>query len=187
MPKKFTGSTSFIIPDNASAGMSSSFAGSPFSAGFYNISSGGSQGMYINYLDSIFMSRRIKNYVAKQFVDSPIFTEDVEYLAKNNDEKILYIHSVLDFSLVKLELLSPLYTISYVSLNPDHIVPVLDAYINALIELNNELNIDSTVLEIIPLDAALKPSSPFSPNRKFLVVISVSILFNVNFWIINSP
>ena len=46
-------------------------------------------------------------------------------------------------------------------------------------KLNDDLNIDSDVLQIVPLDEALIPTSPSFPNRKKLMIIGVFLSFSL--------
>ena len=86
---------------------------------------------------------------------------------------------------ITLEQKEGVYIISYISKDPDIILPVLNAYLNALIQLNDELNIDSDVLQIIPLDEAIEPKGAFFPNQKKLILIAIAIaLFGVGGYLI---
>ena len=64
-------------------------------------------------------------------------------------------------------------------------MPVLNAYLNALIQLNDELNIDSDVLQIIPLDEAIEPKESFFPNPKKLSLIAIALaIFGVGGYLV---
>ena len=97
----------------------------------------------------------------------------------NQTQQIDTVIGTLAFSKnITLEQEEGFYIMSYINKDPSIILPVLNAYLNALIQLNDELNIDSDVLQIIPLDEAIEPKGAFFPNKlKFiLVAIIISIV-----------
>jgi len=67
------------------------------------------------------------------------------------------------------------HVITYRHTNPSVLLPVLDAYLNALINLNDELNIDSDKLQIVPLDEAVEPKGAVFPNQKKLILIAIML------------
>jgi hypothetical protein len=58
---------------------------------------------------------------------------------------------------VVLEVKEGVHVMSFQHATPDVLFPVLDVYLDALIQLNEELNIDSDALHVIPLDEAVTP------------------------------
>ena len=173
LPKRYKASTTFFLPESTvDVGSTNSILG-VFGVSMLN---SGTSGIYSTYIMPIFNSRRIKHYVATQFLDHPTFVNDPNFQDIEDNKKINYIIGAFNFSKnVELKVKEGVYVISFQHAKPDVLLPVLDAYLDALIQLNEELNIDSDALQIIPLDEAVTPKSAFYPNLKKLLIISISL------------
>ena len=184
LPKKYKASTTFLMPKTTSVGIGVGLLSSlGYSTGGSH--SGGQSGIYSTYLIPIFNSNRIKVYVANTLIDNPFFSDNAEFKLLNQQDQINYILGVLNFSdNLVLEQKKGVNVIEFIHENPKIILPVLNAYLNALIQLNDELNIDSDVLQIIPLDEAIEPKSYFSPNIKYLIAINLVLSFLILFSIL---
>jgi hypothetical protein len=176
LPKKYTATTTFIIP-KATSGLSGR-SGILASLGYSAISGGGTSGLYSTYLMPIFKSNRMKEHVAQTFFDHPLFANDKVFLNGSYRFKTNYIISRLNLAkAVELNQRDGVHSISYKTKNRDLILPVLDTYLASLIELNEALNIDSDVLQIIPLDKAITPQTYFFPNLKKMIGLFAGIAF----------
>ncbi len=173
LPKKYKASTTFFLPEST---VDVGSAGSILGVFGVSMLNSGTSGIYSTYVMPIFNSRRIKQYVATQFLDHPTFVNDPNFQDIEENKKINYIIGAFNFSEnIKLEIKEGMYVISFQHAKPDVLLPVLDAYLDALIQLNEELNIDSDALQIIPLDEAVTPTGAFYPNLKKLLIISISL------------
>ena len=179
LPKKYKASTTFLLPEVESS-VGGNLLGS-FGFGFSSTFDSGASGIYSGYIMPIFNSRRIKKYVAKQFLDHSMFVTDSIFQKIDDDNKIGYIIGVLGIRAVELQLSAGVYVISFEHNNPEILLPVLEAYLDALIQLNEEFNIDSDVLQIIPLDEAVKPTGAFYPNRKKLIRLDIALALGLVF------
>ena len=126
------------------------------SLGYSGFNGAGATGVYSGYIMPIFNSYRIKAYVAQSFIADARFTSMDGFLDLDQTQQVNKVIGTLAFSeKITLEQKEGVYVISYINKEPGIILPVLNAYLNALIQLNDELNIDSDVLQIIPLDEAI--------------------------------
>ena len=183
LPKKFKASTTFILPKAGSSSLP--VGGILGSLGYSGFSGGGASGVYNGYIMPIFNSYRIKAYVAQSFIGDPQFTRMDGFLDLDQPQQVNAVIGALALSKnITLEQKDGVYVISYINKEPTIILPVLNAYLNALIQLNDELNIDSDVLQIIPLDEAIEPKSYFSPNIKYLIAINLVLSFLILFSIL---
>ena len=184
LPKKFKASTTFIMPET----VASSFPGGGIlaSLGYSSFSGGGASGVYSGYIMPIFNSYRIKAYVAQSFIADDRFTSMDGFLDLDQTQQVNTVISTLAFSKdITLDQKEGVYVISYINKEPGIILPVLNAYLNALIQLNDELNIDSDVLQIIPLDEAIEPKEAYFPNRLKFILGSIAIaLFGVGGYLV---
>ena len=172
LPKKYRATTTFFVPTSSSVNISSNMILS--SLGISASGGGGQSGFYVENIMPIFNSYKIKKFVAQQFLDHPTFINNSVFQALDDKEKIDYIIRTLNFSEnVILDMLEFPHLIQYSNKSPDLIVPVLNAYLNALIYMNEELNIDSDLLKIISLDEAQTPEHHFSPNFKKLLILNI--------------
>ena len=184
LPKKFKASTTFIMPETVASNLPG--GGILASLGYSSFSGGSASGVYSGYIMPIFNSYRIKAYVAQSFIADARFTSMDGFLDLDQTQQVNTVISTLAFSKnITLEQKEGVYVISYISKEPSIILPVLNAYLNALIQLNDELNIDSDVLQIIPLDEAIEPKGAFFPNQKKFILIAVAIaLFGVGGYLV---
>ncbi|MGA0241669.1 MAG: Wzz/FepE/Etk N-terminal domain-containing protein [Candidatus Marinamargulisbacteria bacterium] len=178
LPKKYTAQTTFLLPESSTVmgGGSSLLA----SFGFSSMASGGTSGVYSGYLMPIFNSMRIKHHVAGQFLDHPMFLSDAHFQALPEDQKIPYIIGTLKFSKAvtfEQDAKDPTYKMAYTHRDPAIILPVINAYFNALVALNDELNVDSDVLQMIPLDEAVQPTSHSFPNTQLFLIVGLALGF----------
>ena len=156
------------------------------SLGYSGFSGGGASGVYSGYIMPIFNSYRIKTYVAQSFIADARFTSMDGFLDLDQAQQVNTVIGTLAFSEnITLEQKDGVYVISYINKEPGIILPVLNAYLNALIQLNDELNIDSDVLQIIPLDEAIEPEEAYFPNRlKFILGAIAIAIFGVGGYLI---
>ncbi|MEK9727153.1 MAG: Wzz/FepE/Etk N-terminal domain-containing protein [Candidatus Margulisiibacteriota bacterium] len=181
LPKKYKASTTFLMPESTSVGIGTGLLASlGYSSG--GSLNGGQSGIYGTYLMPIFNSNRIKVYVANLLINNAYFSDNPDFMRLSKQDQINYILGTLDLSdNLILEQKEGVHVIEFVHESPKIILPVLNAYLNALIKLNDELNIDSDVLQIIPLDVAIEPKSYFSPNIKIFFVVNGMVLFFILF------
>ena len=141
LPKKFKASTTFIMPETVT---SIPPGGSILaSLGYSSCSGGGASGVYSGLIMPIFNSYRIKAYVAQSFIEDAQFIAMDGFLDLDQTQQVNTVIGTLAFSEnITLEQKEGVYIISYISKEPDIILPVLNAYLNALIQLNDELNIE---------------------------------------------
>ena len=180
LPKKFKASTTFIMPETVSSTLSGS--GILASLGYSGFSGGGASGVYSGYIMPVFNSYRIKAYVAQSFIEDARFTSMDGFVDLDQAQQLNTVIGTLAFSKnITLAKKEGVYVISYINKEPSIILPVLNAYLNALIQLNDELNIDSDVLQIIPLDEAIEPKkgSFFPKPKKFILIAIVISIFGV--------
>lgn len=175
LPKQYRATITFIQPSLSISSNNAIFS----TFGFSTESLGSQTGIYSQYVNAIFNSRRIKYYVASQLIASG----EANYLINGieDDQKIETLISKLMLDKkVKLEKndMDHLNLISYTYTDKHLILPILNYYLEGLINLNNELNIDSDVLQIIPLDEAVFPKSHIFPNFKMFF-----LCFNILFFI----
>lgn len=174
LPKEYISSTSFLMPKstknmNVGTGLLASF-------GYSGFSGSGESGIYSSYIMPIFKSNRIKKHVALKLKKNSLFTSNKKFNKLKSKEKIGFIIGELKFSeKVVLEQKEGLFVIQFANKNPKIILPVLNAYLSAIIQLNDELNIDSDVLQIIPLDEAIEPKSPYFPNLTKLILLLTAV------------
>ena len=170
LPKRYQASTTFIIPSPSASGSGVSMLGM-FSS---MVSSTTASGVYSTYIDAIFKSHRIKEYVANTLLDLPYFQEDATVMARPYDERIGHVIATLQLSkkvVLEKNKEGNVSTLSFSSSNPTLVLPVIDAYLDALIALNDEMDIDADMLRIIPLDPAVAPKSPYFPAIKTMMLI----------------
>lgn len=174
LPKKYKASTTFIIPDERSSSLS---VGGIFgSLGYSALSGGGTYGVYNGYIMPIFNSFRIKAYVAQSFITDAHFTSRDGFLDLDQTQQVSTVIGALSLSKnITLEQKDGVYVMSYINKEPTIILPVLNAYLNALIQLNDELNIDSDVLQIIPLDEAIEPKGAYFPNILIFILGAIAV------------
>ena len=178
--KSYKASTSFILPQttmDSSSGLLSQF-------GFFSSTLSSAQsGTYIEFIMPVFNSNRIKTYVAAKLLSQDIIPLDSNERLLDYKEQVKLVKGKLGLSKKTISLIQEqgVYIISYQNQNQDLILPVLDAYLNSLIELNEELNIDSDRIQIIPLDAAIYPEYQYAPNLKKLFLILNSAFFIIIF------
>lgn len=184
LPKKFKASTTFIMPETVSSSLPG--GGILASLGYSGFSGGGASGVYSGYIMPIFNSYRIKAYVAQSFIADARFTSMDGFVDLDQTQQVNEVIGTLAFSKnVTLEQEEGVYVISYINKDPGIILPVLNTYLNALIQLNDELNIDSDVLQIIPLDEAIEPEEAYFPNRlKFILGAIAIALFGVGGYLV---
>lgn len=183
LPKKFKASTTFIMPETVSSTLPGS--GILSSLGYSGFSGGGSSGVYSGYIMPIFNSYRIKAYVAQSFIADARFTSIDGFLDLDQTQQVHTVIGTLGLSKkITLEQKDGVYVMSYINKEPGIILPVLNAYLNALIQLNDELNIDSDVLQIIPLDEAVEPKGAYFPNRKKLMLLGLFLSLFVVFFVL---
>lgn len=184
LPKKFKASTTFIIPDSGS--LSLPVGGILGTLGYSSFSGGGASGVYGNYITPIFNSFRIKAYVAQSFIEDAHFTSMDGFLDLDQTQQVYTVIGTLGLSKkVTLEQKDGVYVMSYINKEPTIILPVLNAYLNALIKLNDELNIDSDVLQIIPLDEAVEPKGAYFPNILIFILVAIAIaIFGVGGYLV---
>jgi uncharacterized protein involved in exopolysaccharide biosynthesis len=170
LPKQYQASTTFFVPESSTSTVS---GGLMAQFGFLSSIDGGTSGQYSGYMMPIFNSRRIKYYVAQQLLGDDRFdTAALRRLPEN--KRVDHMVGQLKFSKnVTLTLKEGVHVITYRHHDPSVLLPVLDAYLNALINLNDELNIDSDKLHIVPLDEAVEPLGAVFPNRKTFALIGV--------------
>ena len=174
LPKKFKASTTFIMPETVASNLPG--GGILASLGYSSFSGGSASGVYSGYIMPIFNSYRIKAYVAQSFIADARFTSIDGFLDLDQTQQVNTVIGTLAFSEnITLEQKDGVYVISYINKEPGIILPVLNAYLNALIQLNDELNIDSDVLQIIPLDEAIEPEEAYFPNRLKFILGSIAI------------
>jgi hypothetical protein len=144
--------------------------------GYSGFSGGGASGVYNGYIMPIFNSYRIKAYVAQSFIADPQFTRMDGFLDLDQPQQVNAVIGALALSKnITLEQKDGVYVMSYINKEPGIILPVLSAYLNALIQLNDELNIDSDVLQIIPLDEAVEPKGAYFPNTLTFILGAIAI------------
>ena len=184
LPKKFKASTTFIMPETVASSLPG--GGILASLGYSGFSGGSASGVYSGYIMPIFNSYRIKAYVAQSFIADARFTSMDGFLDLDQTQQVNTVIVTLAFSEnITLEQKEGVYVISYINKEPGIILPVLNAYLNALIQLNDELNIDSDVLQIIPLDEAIEPEEAYFPNRlKFILGAIAIAIFGVGGYLI---
>ena len=176
LPKQYQASTTFFVPEVSSSGSGSALMAQ---FGFFSSFDGGVSGQYSGYMVPIFESRRIKQHVANQLLAGGWFDAMPSITSLNGTEKMDAIIGFLRLvKKAKLELEEGVYTITFRHKDPRMVLPVLTAYLTALIELNDELNIDADRLQIVPLDEAVFPKSHIFPDFKILIFV-----FNIIFFI----
>jgi uncharacterized protein involved in exopolysaccharide biosynthesis len=170
LPKQYQASTTFFVPESSTSMVS---GGLMAQFGFLSSIDGGTSGQYSGYMTPIFNSRRIKHYVAQQLLDDDRF-DNAELRRLPEDKRLDHMVGKLEFSKnVTLTVKEGVHVITYRHTNPSVLLPVLDAYLNALINLNDELNIDSDKLQIVPLDEAVEPLGAVFPRRNTFALIGV--------------
>ncbi|MGC6367701.1 MAG: Wzz/FepE/Etk N-terminal domain-containing protein [Candidatus Marinamargulisbacteria bacterium] len=184
LPKSYKASTSFILPQttmDSSSGLLSQF-------GFFSSTLSSAQsGTYIEFIMPVFNSNRIKTHVASKLLSQDIIPLDSNEVLLDHNEKVELIKTQLSLSKKSVTLIKEegVYIISYENENQDLILPVLNAYLNSLIELNEELNIDSDRIQIIPLDAAIYPEHQYAPNlQKLFLILNIAFLIIIFLWLI---
>jgi len=174
LPKQYRATITFIQPSLSISSNNAIFSNFGFSTELLSSQTG----IYSQYVNAIFNSRRIKYYVASQLIASG----EANYLINGieDDQKIETLISKLMLDKkVKLEKndMDHLNLISYTYTDKHLILPILNYYLEGLINLNNELNIDSDVLQIIPLDEAQFPKHHFFPNfPKIFIFLNAIVL-----------
>lgn len=176
-PKQYFAQTTYIMPVSNTTVASSGL----FSAlGFSSESLSSQTGIYSQYIQPIFKSYRIKVYVANHLIKNQKVDELIREIPEA--DQVNHVIGGLNFSKnVKLRTIDGVETISFQHTEQKYILPVLETYLMALINLNDELNIDSDKLEIIPLDKAVFPISPFAPNLHKLIILINGIVFIIIF------
>ena len=174
LPKQYRATISFIQPSSSN----SSNIGFLSTFGFSTESLSSQTGIYSKYVNAIFRSKRIKLYVASKLVASGEANHLINEIEDDNQKVEVLISKLKLDKKVKLQKneIDNLNVISYTYSDKHLILPVLNLYLEGLINLNNELNVDSDVLQIIPLDEAVFPKSHISPNFKILF-LGFNILF----------
>ena len=143
---------------------------------FFSSFDGGVSGQYSGYMMPIFKSRRIKQHVANQLLAGGWFDADPKIKVLEGNEQISAVIGKLEFSkYASLELKEGVHIITFRHQDPRMVLPVLTAYLTALIELNDELNIDSDRLQIVPLDEAIEPKGAVFPNHKTFVLVAIAM------------
>jgi uncharacterized protein involved in exopolysaccharide biosynthesis len=183
LPKKYSASVTFIIPNNtAQSSLSSGLLG--FNQLFNQSFSSQQASVYSSYLPAIVESYRIKDFVAKSIIKEGFFKSDKSFNLLDEQKQIKYVISKLKLS-KKIDLendtLTQVYQLSFSNGNQAIVLPVINAYISALITFNEVLQIDSQLLEIIVLDEAIFPIKHSFPNAKKLFVITFVLLFGLVF------
>ena len=159
LPKQYKGVTTFITPKTMQLnGASALFS----SLGMRSQSLGGQTGIYSEFIMPVFKSYKIKKYVANQLINDGI----VDAFIKDVPEELWVDTIIFKLNLNKKVTLKTEKGVSIISFdneNPRLVLPVLNTYLMALINLNDELNVDSDKLEIIQLDEAQFPKHHFFP------------------------
>ena len=170
LPKEYQASTTFFVPEaTTSVGQSGVMAQ-------FGLLSSGVSGQYSGYMMPIFNSRRIKQHVASQLLAEGWFNADPKIKALEGNDQISAVIGKLKFSkYTSLQLKEGVHIITFRHQDPRMVLPVLTAYLTALIELNDELNIDSDRLQIVPLDEAIEPKGAVFPNHKRFVLMAIAM------------
>jgi uncharacterized protein involved in exopolysaccharide biosynthesis len=185
LPRQYRAQVTFIIPQSSvsavSGGLLSAF-------GFSSSFSSQQSGIYSSYLEAIFNSNRMKLYVADLLLADDV-TFPIEGLdKKTKKEQLASVVDALQFTKhasFEQDLVSNVQTVQYKSRYQSLVVPVIRAYIRALIDLNEELNIDAEKLQIVVLDDAEYPLGAFFPNIiKLLVICNVLGVMLVFVWLV---
>jgi uncharacterized protein involved in exopolysaccharide biosynthesis len=180
LPRKYQAQVTFILPQ----GSVSAGAGGLLSAfGFSSSFSSQQSGIYSGYLEAFFDSNRMKLYVADLLLADGVALPIEDLDKKPKKEQLSSIVGALQFSKhasFEKDSNTNVQMLKYNSKYQSLVVPVIRAYMRALIDLNDELNIDSEKLQIVVLDDAEYPLGAFFPNIiKLLVICNVLGLFLV--------
>jgi uncharacterized protein involved in exopolysaccharide biosynthesis len=173
VPKQYEASITFFMPES---GRSNSTGSLMAQFGFLSSFEGGATGVYSGYLTPIFKSRRIKEYVAQQLIDEGWFESDSTVSAVSMDRQTEAVMAQLKFSKqITLKVVDGVHVMTFRHHDPGMVLPVLNSYLTALIQLNDELNIDSDRLQIVPLDEAIEPKGAVFPNHKTFVLGAIAM------------
>jgi uncharacterized protein involved in exopolysaccharide biosynthesis len=180
LPRQYQAQVTFILPQ----GSVSTGAGGLLSAfGFASSFSSQQSGIYSSYLEAIFNSNRMKLYVADLLLADGVVLPIEDLDKKTKKEQLASIVGALQFSKHASFEKDPQTNVQVLQYNSKYqslVVPVIRAYMRALIDLNDELNIDSEKLQIVVLDDAEYPSGAFTPNlKKLLMLCNVLAVFLV--------
>ena len=178
LSKKYRASTSFIIPKNYSANSSASGLLSINNI-FNKTFSSQQESVYSTYLPAIISSYRIKEYVAKKLLADGIINDDM-LEGIEESKKINYIIGEFQFGKnISLEenIETKVFYLEYSHTDQSFILPILDTYKDALIALNELLNIDANKLELIELDSAKYPEGHYFPKFINIYIIILGILW----------
>ena len=176
LPKKYQATTTFIMPEGTTGGGAGGNMMLLQSLGINASGGGGQSGMYSQYIMPILESHRMKVMIAEQLITHPVFSNDSNFQAISDDQKIDFVMGKLKLKKLNLNIDLVPATLSYINTNPDLILPVINVALESLITMNDELNIDSDLLHIIPLDHATYPTSHFSPKYDKIAVITVALI-----------
>tara|TARA_A100001015_G_scaffold79409_1_gene88083 strand:+ start:2422 stop:3171 length:750 start_codon:yes stop_codon:yes gene_type:complete len=175
-PKQYQATTTFIMPQGSTGGSAGGNMMLLQSLGINASGGGGQSGMYSQYIMPILESHRMKVMIAKQLMIHPVFSNDSNFQAISDDQKIDFVMGKLKLHQLNLDISLVPARLSYVNTNPDLILPVINVALESIITMNDELNIDSDLLQIIPLDHATHPTSHFSPKYDKIAVITVAFI-----------